>query len=301
MNLLDSLNVFLQIVERGTLAAAGRDLGLSPAVVSDRLSNLEAHYGAPLLRRTTRAISLTPEGQLLLDGARQLIDDARDLEARLRVGMAQLSGHLKLSAPIDLGRQQIAHAVSRYMAAHPGVSVELVLSDAYLDLVGQGIDLAVRMGDLKDSSLRAIPLAATRRLVCAAPTYLARCGEPQQPADLSQHHCLLMRFGMGLDRDWAFMENGQRRTQRVQGNRIANDGGQVRQWCIEGHGIALKSYWDIRDDLLAGRLVELLRPFAMPTIPLQIVLPGGPAMPERVRALIDVLQAHFAVGASDHV
>jgi len=294
MNLLDSLTLFTRIVERGGLAAAGRDLGLSPAVVTERMAALEAHYGARLLNRTTRAISLTDEGRLLLSGARQLVTDASDMEARIRLGVNRISGPIRLSAPIDLGRQRLVPALDAFMAEHPEVALELVLSDGYVDLAAQGIDLALRLGDLKDSSMHAVRLGPNRRVVCASPAYLAQRGTPQRPAELQQHNCLLMRFGAGVDREWAFVESGRRSVHVVSGNRIANDGSLVRQWCLQGHGIALKSEWDVRDDLRAGRLLALLVPFESAPSTLQLLYQGGAAMPRRVRALIDALVIAFA-------
>jgi DNA-binding transcriptional LysR family regulator len=294
MNLLDSLTLFVRIVERGGLAAAGRDLGLSPAVVTERLAGLEAHYGARLLNRTTRAVSLTDEGRLLLGGARQLVSDASDMEARIRLGVDRISGPIRLSAPIDLGRQRLVPALDTFMAEHPEVALELVLSDGYVDLAAQGIDLALRLGKLKDSTMHAVRLGPNRRVVCAAPSYLAQRGTPQRPAELAQHNCLLMRFGAGVDREWAFVEGGRRSVQVVNGNRIANDGSLVRHWCLQGYGIALKSEWDLRDDLREGHLLPLLESFEPPPSTLQLLYQGGAAMPRRARALIDALVRAFA-------
>ena len=298
MNLVESLDLFVRIVERGGLAAAGRDLGLSPAMVTERLSALESHYGARLLNRTTRALSLTDEGRLLLDGARQLVNDANDIEARIKLGMEQISGFIRISAPIDLGRTLIAKIVNSFLEVHPNVSIELHLSDGYVDLASQGIDLAVRLGDLKDSSMNAVRLGPNRRIVCAAPSYLQKHGTPLSPSDLSKHNCLLMRFGAGVDKEWGFLEAGQRRNITVTGNRIANDGNLVRQWCIDGYGIALKSYWDVKEDLSEGRLQELLYNFTSTENSVQVVYQGGKSIPKRVRALIDALIHHFSHDAT---
>jgi DNA-binding transcriptional LysR family regulator len=298
MDLLNSLGLFVRIAERGSLAAAGRDLSLSPAVVTDRLAALESHYGAKLLNRTTRSLSLTDEGRQLFEAARQLVSDANDIEARIRLGVEQLSGQIRLSAPTDLGRQLIAPVIDAFMQKNPNVSVEAVLSDGYADLVAQGIDLAVRFGELKDSSLHAVKLGTDRRIVCAAPSYVERCGRPQRPRDVLEHNCLLMRFGENVDREWAFLEGGRRSVYAVKGNRIANDGGLVRLWCIQGHGLALKSFWNVKDDLAAGRLIEVLAPFATRAAPIQAMYPGGRAMPGRVRALIDCLTSEFAKAGS---
>jgi DNA-binding transcriptional LysR family regulator len=294
MNLIDSLALFVRIVERGGLAAAGRDMGLSPAMVTERLAALEAHYGARLLNRTTRSVSLTDEGKLLLDGARQLVSDAADMQSRIKLGVNRISGAIRISAPNDLGRHRVSQILDSFMQTHPDISVELLLSDGYVDLAGLGIDLAVRLGQLKDSSLNAVRLGSNRRVVCAAPGYLKLKGAPVVPRDLLAHNCLLMRFGMGVDRAWAFTESGRATTVVVNGNRIANDGSLVRQWCVQGFGIALKSHWDVKEDLRMKRLQELLTPFAPPASAVHVLYQGGSSTSKRVRALIDALIQGFS-------
>src|SRR5712672_639363 len=224
MMILDNLALFLRIVEKGSLAAAGRELGLSAASVSERLVALEKYYGAALLRRTTRAISLTDEGRLLVQGARRLLAEADELVALIRLGVEKISGPIRLSAPIDLGRSYVVPILDAFLAEHPEVTIDLNLTDGYVDLVGQGQDLAVRYGELADSTLRVKRLAKNRRIVCASPAYLSDNGLPQHPDDLSHHECILMRFGLTIDRYWPFWVD--RKVQRVvvQGQRIEKDG-----------------------------------------------------------------------------
>ncbi|OKP66487.1 LysR family transcriptional regulator, partial [Ensifer adhaerens] len=174
--LLDNLALFLLIVEKGGLSAAGREIGLSPASVSERLAALEAHYGAALLKRTTRAISLTEEGRLLVDGARRLLAEADELESGIRSGTRTISGPIRLSAPEDMGRRYIVPILDRFLAEHADVTVDLNLTDGYLDLVGQGMDFAIRHGVLADSTLRSRSLGENRRVVCAAPSYIEAMG-----------------------------------------------------------------------------------------------------------------------------
>lgn len=292
--LLDNLNVFLRIVEKGGLAAAGRELGLAPATVSERLAALEAHYGARLLTRTTRSISLTDEGRELVNGARRILAEAEEIEARIKLGVDKISGPIRLSTPIDLGRNQIVPLLDTFMDEHREVSVDLTLSDGIVDLVGQGIDLALRYGDLSDSSMKSKKLHDSSRLVCASPEYLAENGVPQHPDDLAHHNCIVMRFGTRTDQDWTFMVNGRKRSCRVGGDRIVNDGELVRHWCLRGKGIVLKSEWDVRSDLKEGRLVSILENFAPEPNSLQMVYPAGAVQPRRVRALMDHLSATFS-------
>jgi DNA-binding transcriptional LysR family regulator len=294
--LLDNLSLFLQIVEKGGLAVAGRELGLAPATVSERLAALESHYGTRLLTRTTRSISLTDEGRELVTGARRILAEAEETEARIKLGVDRISGSIRLSAPIDLGRNQIVPLLDTFMEEHRGVSIDLTLSDGNIDLVGQGIDLALRYGALSDSTMKSKKLHDNQRLICASPRYLEENGTPQHPDELVHHNCILMRFGTQTFQDWSFMIKGRQRNCRVSGNRIANDGDLVRRWCVEGLGIALKSEWDVLADLKAGRLVSILEEFAPPSTSLQMVYPAGAVQPRRVRELM----SHFAKGFSDH-
>lgn len=291
--ILDNLNLFLRIVERGGMAAAGRDLGLSPATVSERVAGLEAHFGTRLLNRTTRSISLTEEGRELVQGAQRLLAEAEELDARIRLGVERLAGPIKISAPIDLGRNRIARVLDRFVEHHPEITVDLHLNDGYVDLAGQGFDLAVRYGNLPSSSLHARRLAESPRFICASPAYLEKNGTPATPEDLLSHNCILMRFGENVDRMWHFLTNGEPLSIPVRGNRIANDGDLVRTWCVMGHGIARKSRCDIEADLAGGRLVALLDDYQTPPLDLQAVFTEGRTQTRRVRVLVDFLVAEF--------
>ncbi|MFQ6589847.1 MULTISPECIES: LysR family transcriptional regulator [Pseudomonas] len=292
--LLKNLELFLLIVEKGGLSAAGRELGLSPASVSERLAQLEGFYGASLLNRTTRAINLTDEGRLLVEGARQLLAQADELHSSIRLGVHQVCGPIRLSAPVDLGRQLIEPILAQFMEEHPQVSIDLNLSDGYVDLVSQGIDFAVRYGALADSTLHARSMGENRRVVCASPQYLERNVTPLHPEDLTRHECLVMRFGSNISREWTFKRHGHTHRVLVRGRRVANDGALVRQWCLAGHGICLKSVWDVSADLAAGRLVELLKDYDLGSTALNIVYPPTRVQPQRVRMLIERIVARLS-------
>ncbi|MCY0095358.1 LysR family transcriptional regulator [Hoeflea ulvae] len=291
--LLNNIALFQKIVEKGSLSAAGRELGLSPTTVSERLSALEAHYGIVLLNRTTRAISLTEEGRTLVEGAKHVLGEIEDLETRIRHGAQTLSGLIRVSAPSDLGRTIVSEQINLFLAQHPSISVELLLSDGYIDIVGQGFDMAVRFGTVIDSSLRVRSMGEWRRLVCAAPAYLARHGTPRAPADLKDHNCLVMRFGVNLDNVWRLGPHAMQQIVTVQGDRVANDSALVRQWALDGHGIMFRSELDVGPDIRAGRLVELLAEHAPPPTPIQMLFPPSRAQPRRVRALADQLAARL--------
>ena len=289
--LLDNLRLFLRIVDKAGIAAAGRELGLSPATTSERLAALEAHYGVRLLNRSTRSLSLTEEGRELLEGARRLVADAEALEDRLKRGLGRLAGPIRLSAPLDLGRSWLQTVIDTFLETNPGVRIDLHLSDDIADLSGGGFDLAIRYGDLKDSALTVQKIADNVRIVCAAPAYLEQHGTPHHPADLAEHDCLVMRYGEDAGRAWPFRIDGATRRFPVSGRRSADDGGLVRKWCLQGYGIARKSQWDIMEDLADGRLVPLLRDFELPPVGLQAVYPRGRADIRRVRALLEALKS----------
>ncbi|MET4805386.1 LysR family transcriptional regulator [Limibacillus sp. MBR-115] len=291
--LLNNIALFLQIVERGSLTAAGREAGLSSTTVSERLAALEAHFGVVLLNRTTRAISLTEEGRTLVEGAKQVLGEIEDLETRIRFGAQTLSGPIRISAPSDLGQAVVSAEINAFLAEHPAISVELFLSDGYVDIVGEGFDIALRFGTVTDSTLRVRSLGRHRRIVCAAPIYLEKHGTPNKPVDLKNHNCLNMRFGMNLDNVWRFGPGTVQQIVTVRGDRVSNDGAQVRRWCLEGHGIALKSELDVGSDIEAGRLIEVLADYPSPLTPLQMLFPPGRAQPRRVRALAERLTARF--------
>lgn len=287
--LLDNLRLFLTIAEKGSLVGAARETGLSTTTVSERLAALEAHYNVVLFNRTTRSISLTDEGRVLINGARNVLSDVADLDARIRHGAQTLSGPIRVSAPIDLGRSIVSDAIAQFAEDNPDVFIELSLSDGYIDLVGQGFDLAIRFGHVADSSLRIRSLGRFQRLVCAAPRYLAAHGHPECPEDLVNHNCLVMRFGGTLDNLWEFGTGRTHRQVAVRGSRIVNDGSLIRAWALAGHGIVLKSELDVRDDIESGALVSLLESHLPPPNPLQMMFPPARAQPRRVTSLAQTL------------
>ena len=282
--LLDNLHLFLIIAEKGSLVAAARESGLSSTTVSERLAALEAHYCVVLFNRTTRSISLTEEGRTLIEGAKKILGDVSDLDALIRYGAETLSGPIRISAPIDLGRSIISKVVAEFTDENPAVSIELSLSDGYVDIVGQGFDLAIRFGNITDTTLRIRSLGHFQRYVCASPDYLKKNGFPQKPEDLTHHNCLVMRFGTTIDNVWTF---GAKKNQRIQvsGNRIVNDGSLIRSWALAGKGIVLKSELDVGEDVRSGRLMSLLEDHLPPPNPLQMLFPPARAQPKRVSAL----------------
>lgn len=294
MDNISNLKFFVRLVEKRGVAAAGKDFGYSPATASERLVRLEHDYGAKLVNRTTRSLCLTDEGRILFEGARGLINDAEDLKRQVRFGVERVSGPIKIAAAQDLGSSYISELLDKFMDANPDVKMHLHLSDQNLDLIAQGIDVAIRLGQMKDSTLRIRKLADNRRLIVASPAYLQKHGTPRHPDDLQKHNCLIMHWGLNIDREWVFTVNGRKKKVIVGGNRAANSGAQVKKWCLAGHGIAFKSVWDVKSFIKSGELVECLSDFQFDQeSALQILYPGGNSPTRRVRALIDFLVKHF--------
>lgn len=287
--LFENLQLFLVIAEKGSLIGAARETGMSSTRVSERLAALEAHYGVVLFNRTTRSISLTEEGRMLENGAKSVLRDISDLDARIRFGAETLSGPVRISAPIDLGRSIVSEVITAFTQENPAVSIELSLSDGYVDMVGQGFDLAIRFGKISDSSLRIHSLGNFQRLVCASPDYLKKHGVPRKPGDLTKHNCFVMRFGMTLDNIWEFGNGSERERIHVSGNRIVDDGSLIRSWALAGEGVVLKSELDVRDDIREGKLVSLLEKYLSPPNPLQLMFPPARSQPRRVSAFAEKL------------
>ncbi|WP_086931873.1 LysR family transcriptional regulator [Agarilytica rhodophyticola] len=287
------LTVFLQIVDKGSMRAAAKELGLSPATVSENLATLESHYGVVLLNRTTRSVSLTEEGRVLAEGARRLLDEIQYLDSQIRLGAESLSGLIRISSPIDIGRNLVVNVIDQFIKDYPNVVVEADFYDGFVDMIGSGIDLALRFGFVRDSSLRIRSVANITRIVCASPAYIKAHGEPQTPEDLQAHNCLIMRFGRQLDNVWYLGQGNAKQEIKVSGNRIANDSELMRNWCINGYGIMMKSELDIKKDIDEKRLVPLLTQYSAEPTPLQLLYPPSRAQPKRVCVFSEYLIAEI--------
>ncbi|UJB21047.1 MULTISPECIES: LysR family transcriptional regulator [Lysobacter] len=284
---LPNLLAFDRIVRAGSLSAAARELDLSLAVVSKRLTQLESALGVRLLQRTTRRQTLTEEGRLLHAQVVRILAEVEAAEALMSQQRASIGGLLRITAPHDLGRRWIAPILADFQRQHPQLRVHLQLSDALIDLVGEGLDLAVRFGSLADSSLIARPLAPNHRVVCAAPAYLREHGEPAHPADLIRHRCIVI--GDSPSAEWRFIGD-EPVSVRIDAELVSNDGGVVLAWALAGAGIALKSIWDVGDDLAAGRLRRVLPDYAVAAAPLHAIYPHSAHLAPRVRAFVDYLR-----------
>jgi DNA-binding transcriptional LysR family regulator len=293
MDRLKQIESFVAVSTKGSLTAAALAEGVAPAVIGRRIDALEERLGVKLLVRTTRRITLTHEGSAFLEDCQRLLADLANAEASVTAGGVKASGHLRITAPAGFGRRHVAPLVPGFLAQHPEVSLSLNLSDRVVDIVNEGFDCAIRVGDLPDSSLVSLRLADNRRLCVAAPDYLARAGTPASPADLTKHQCLALSSDASQTRGWAFVVDGQVTHLRPGGRLDCSDGQVLHRWCVQGLGIAWRSTWEVEGDIAAGRLVSLLDGFAAPPNGIYAVFPQRRHLPLRVRLWIDFIKHRF--------
>jgi DNA-binding transcriptional LysR family regulator len=301
MEPFSDLSFFTLIVRQGSLTAAAQEMGLTPPSASKRLAALEARLGVRLLNRTTRRISLTPEGEMYLtDGARVLAElDA--LERAVSGAKAMPRGLLKVSATLGFGRKHIAPALSQFARDFPAVEVRLHLTDRPVNLVEQAFDLAIRIGELPDARLTARKLAANQRLLCAAPAYLKRAGVPTHPRELPQHSCIVIRESDEPFGTWHLRNGSRQETVKVRGALSSNDGDSALTWALAGHGILLRSEWDVAPYLRSGRLRQVLADWALPAADIYLVYPSKAHLSAKTRALVDFLCSWFRDRLGDGV
>jgi len=289
---LDLLDValFVRAALLANVSAAGREFGVSAAVASARIAQLEKLLGARLLHRTTRRISLTQDGEVFMTRAEALLDAAAAARASVGRARAAPQGRLRVSMPSSFGRQHVSPVIGEFLRRYPGVSVDLRLTDQMVDLVDAGIDVAIRIGVLKDSSLVARRLALNRRVLCASPAYLAARGTPHHPSDLARHECLIL----SEQRDWRFVTPAGPLNVRVSGRLVTDNGEVIRDALLAGFGIALKSTWDVAPYLRSGALVSVLDSYPLAdAVALWAVYPSRAFVPPRTLAFIDFVAAHI--------
>lgn len=292
MDKLKQIDAFVSVATRGSLSAAARAEGVTPAIIGRRLDALEQRLGVKLLLRTTRKLTITFEGQAFLEDCQRLLNDLANAEAAVSMGGVKAGGHLKLSAPAGFGRQHVAPLVGEFMRANPDVTVNLDLSDRIVDLMNENIDCAVRIGELTDSSMISVRLGEMRRMVVASPAYLVSHGIPRTPDDLLQHNCL----SLGQQRGWVLRdpESGQSETWKVSGVFECNDGAVLHEWALAGKGLAWRSLWEVGRDLKEGRLASVLDAWQAPPMGIYAVFPQRRYLPLRVRLFIDLLKETYA-------
>jgi len=301
MKSLQDLDIFVRTVDSGSLSATARALDLTPAAASAALKRLEAELGVALFVRSTRSLRLTQEGELFLEHCRPALAALHQVRGQLQGGRASaFEGTLQLAAPSDLGRNVLLPWLNAFQSEHPGVDIRLQLSDRVANVYSEPVDAAFRYGKPQDSGLVALPLALDhRRVLCAAPAYVQAHGAPDSPQALADHACLCFMLGGDVHDRWRFWDAaGQEVVVRVRSRNVANDGDAVRRWAVLGRGIAYKSYFDVADDLAAGRLVPLCPGFATEAVPLYLVAPSRHQITPLVRALRDFMAARLQSLAS---
>ncbi|MBE7420223.1 MAG: LysR family transcriptional regulator [Ideonella sp.] len=297
MDQLKQIESFVAVAGKGSLTAAANAEGVAPAVIGRRIDALEERLGVKLLVRTTRRITLTHEGSAFLEDCQRILVDLATAEASVSEGGVKASGHLRITAPAGFGRRHVAPLVPRFVAEHPDVSISLNLSDRVVDIVNEGFDCAVRVGDLPDSSLVSVRLADNRRMCVATAEYLKRHGTPKQPADLVKHRCLMLSSEASQPRGWAFTVDGKVVHVRPGGALDCSDGQVLHDWCAQGLGIAWRSTWEVQDEVASGRLVAVLEEHAAPPNGVYAVFVQRKHLPLRVRLWIDFLKQSYGDAA----
>ena len=287
MDLLGALGVLVRVVETGSFSAVARERELSQAAVARQISQLEEHFGVRLFHRTTRKLSLTDDGQMLLGLARPILDSVEGLEAALGRQSASAVGLVRVGVTVTASRF-LAQRLPTLLAGHPGLKVELVVGDRFGDMIDDRLDLALRLGEITDSSLVMRRSWTAERIVVAAPSYVARHGTPSVPADLERHTCIV--HDIGTDSDvWTFVMPEGPQEVRVRGGFLANDVRAIRQAAEIGYGIAFLPLLEAFDDLHSGELVRLLSGFPTPGFPVSLVYPSRRHLAPRTRLVLEFI------------
>ncbi|WP_312254139.1 LysR family transcriptional regulator [Stutzerimonas nitrititolerans] len=288
---ITGMRIFVRAVSAGSLSAAGRHLGISPAMATKHVDALESHLGVKLLHRTTRRLSLTEAGSDYLEACLRILPEVEEAEASAASQRIEARGLLRMNVPLTFGSHYIAPLVPAFSQRHPAVRVELGLNDSQVDLIDGGWDMAVRIGRLADSTLQARRLADCPLVVCAAPAYLDERGVPRKVADLTQHNCL--SYTLSQSKDWAFGRDGNARV-TVSGDLLANNGSALVAAAVGGQGIIYQPQFIVAGALRRGELVvlELDKP-AMDVGGIHLLYPPDRRPPAKVRVMADYLVESF--------
>lgn len=296
------LGFFSVLASAGSLSAAARELGITTPAVSKHLAQMESRVGVALLNRTTRRMSLTPEGEVYLQHARRILGEIDDMEELLGVSRSTPTGLLRVNATLGFGRSHVAPLISRFVRKHPQVEVQLQLSVNPPPLTEDAFDVCIRFGAPPDSRMIARQIAPNRRLLCASPAYLVRHGVPKVPHDLTRHNCIGIRQGEEAYGVWR-LSSGRGKTVsteavKTRGNLTTNDGEIAVNWALDGHGILMRAEWDIERYLRNGRLVQVLPQYSTPDASIHAVYPQRHQLAARVRAFVDFVALAFTQQAA---
>ncbi len=292
MGRLEDMEIFVRVVEAESFTGAAERLGLAKSLVSRRLSRLEDRLGTRLIARTTRRLALTEAGRTFYERARRLVEETAEAEASAMATAADLKGRLRIAAPMSFGQLHLAPAAGRFLAEYPEVEIDVDLNDRFVDLVGEGYALAIRIGQLKDSSLVTRKLAPSRMVLCASPAYIARRGRPKTPSDLARHDCLLYANRTTGDA-WRFRSGGRTTTPQIRARIVANNGDFLARAAIDGLGIALLPSFIVFEALEKGALEAIPCGEPIDDSTIHAVLPAGRDPPRLVRRFVDFLAETF--------
>ena len=297
------LQLFVDIVRAGNLSAAARTLNSSPAAMSRGLTALESRLGVRLVTRTSRSFELTEEGQLFFERCARIVADIADAEAEASSKGTTVKGMLRIGAPMELGRRLVAPLIAEFRTKFPHVQVHLVLSDSGLDVIDDGLDVALRVGLPSDSSVIAKKILTAKRITCASPAYFKQHGIPSNPGDLLQHDCIRLVRGRRVMDAWVFQEQGKRFEVVVNGTLTTTSGEVVHDWVRAGRGIALKADWDLQAELRDGSIVPCLSDYWCDEIDLFALCANRQHLSPRIRAFLKFIAARLseAVAATDQI
>lgn len=286
MNKFMAISVFVRVAEHGGFTAAAETLDLSVSAVTKTISRLEDELGVQLFNRTTRRINITDYGQKFYERCIRILAELEDAEAALQTGIAAPKGRIRVVLPFSFGRVTVIPQLPRFLEAHPEIEVDVHFSDAAVDMIAEGFDIAVRTGEISDSRLNTRVLTRGSQVTVASPAYLERHGWPKTPDDLSHHNCIVGRFGP----EWSFLHPDKRRfVVRVSGNCTINSGDALREAAVSGLGIVQGTWWLMRKDLEQGSVVSLLDDWADQGMPVSILYSANRHVPQKVRAFLDFL------------
>lgn len=292
MDRFNLMQVFVRIAETGNISAVARELGASQPTVSKQLAALEAQLGVTLLQRTTRRVNLTEAGSAYYESARRILDQVAEAEAGVGRLSSGPSGTLTVSGPNTLGQMFLDRLVIAFQSRYPDLKVHLVESERFVDLVEEGIDVAVRVGNLTDSTLVASRLGSSRRVIVGTPDYFAGHSVPQIPQDLEHHNCILYTY-LPSGNVWQFQGPKGEFAVRVAGRFRTTSGSAIREAVLAGVGVAATPLWMVHDHLRAGRLREVLPEYAPPPVAINAVYPSSRHVATKVRVFIDYLREAF--------
>jgi DNA-binding transcriptional LysR family regulator len=285
MNKLLSMLTFVRVAESGSFTAAAEQLGVSVSAVAKAISRLEQELDSQLLVRSTRKIALNEDGRAFYGRCRQILNDIEDAETSVKSARHLPRGRLRIAMPVLFGRRTFLPRVAEFSAAYPEIVLDLAFEDRRIDLIERGIDVAVQVGELRDSGYITRMLNRGPRLTAASPAYLKRCGEPQTPADLATHNCVT-GWNAGV---WDFQDNGRAIEIPVSGNLVVTGGEAMREAALLGLGIVQTNWWTLSSDIAEGRLKALLERYAVDGRPLSVVYPPTRHLPHKVRVMVDFL------------